>query len=125
MLYDCFRVAVMITSALGIIHMVAMDSFIYIYFPVVALVWGLFSFFDEDDKEYIRRNGYYSDYRTTSYYDSPYAPPPSHNTRYGGTTNNRTQYTSYYQSYNSKEYDGLVKKCKRNFNITIAKDGEI
>lgn len=122
MLYDCFRVTVMVASVIGIIHMFAMGEFTYIYYPIVAIIWGSFSFFDENDREHIRRNGYdYDyDYSNPTYYDnSRYTPRSDYNTSYGST-----RYTPY-TSYKSRQYDGIVKKCKRNFNITIAKDGEL
>lgn len=120
MLYDSLRIALMLFAAVGMVHMISTDSFMYISFPITMLVWGIYSFFDENDKEYIRRNGYDQMYfgghtRNTTYY--------SDNSRYMP----RTTYSGYRQSSysNSKDYESIAKKCTRNFNVTIAKDNDI
>lgn len=141
MLYNSFRIMMSITALMGIFHMIYNNQYEYIFFPLVIVIWGLFSFFDEDDREYLRRNGIdpdevswffpeYTDYeydkrhhRRTTPARSSYAPNNSWN-------NDGTTYTPYAQSYsggatytryNNPEYKKIASKIKRSVKITIDK----
>ena len=133
MLYRSFRVIMMITSIMGIINMLTQSSYEYIFFPLTIIVWGIFSFFDEEDKEHLRRNGidpdevswFFPEYTDYGYNQKHHrrAEPARRNT-YEPTT-----YTPYAQSninytYNNPTYKKLVSKCKRNFKITVS-DGKL
>lgn len=99
MLYSTFRIIIMFAACMGTLHMVMTSSFIYIFFPISIIIWGVFSFFDENDKEYIRRNechqnsspSLFSKYQPKSYYDS------------------------------KQEYKNIAAKCKRSIKITLEK----
>ena len=135
MLYNSFRVTIMFTAAIGVLHMIAMGSYVYILFPIAIIIWGIYSFFDENDKEYLRRNGIdadevpwffpdYTDYGAVrSKSPSRSYSHKSHNRySYNGSVNVDEQYSRYMPKkdvYNT-EYEALKNKCKRNFKITIA-----
>ena len=149
MLYSSFRILLMFPSFLAILNMIATDKYEYIFFPIVILIWAIYSFFDEDDREYLRRNGIdadeiswffpnYNDYGAVRDNHKPLnqngnshtrtypARKTTDNSRYAPTT----QYGEYvydYYNYDSKysnPYETLKDKCKRNFKVTIAKDTE-
>ena len=50
MLYTSFRATVMVAAILGLLHMIAEGSFIYIFFPIVIIIWAIYTFFDENDR---------------------------------------------------------------------------
>lgn len=96
MLYNSFRVLMIITSVMGILNMIVQSSYEYIFFPITIIIWGIFSFFDEND----RRNRYNS-------YESTYTPYAQSNV-YKGT------YT-----YSNTIYKKLLPKVKRSVKVTI------
>jgi hypothetical protein len=107
---------------MGIISMVVEDNCTYIFFPVVCLLWVLYTFFREDDEEYKRRNGYY--FNTTVPNKRDYWPlddiPDEHYTYYNSNINKK-------KAEEELIYKNIAKRCKRTFKITIAKqeqDGE-
>ena len=57
MLYTSFRATVMAAAILGLLHMITEGSFIYMFFPIAIIIWAVYTFFDENDREYLRRNG--------------------------------------------------------------------
>ena len=131
MLYSSFRAMVMCAAVMGLMHMIAEESYIYIFFPIAIIIWAVYSFFDEDDREYLRRNGIdpdeiswffpeYSDYGVNAYNSSS---NNSNHVRYQ-PKNNTTYRNGYYerQDFNSLDYKGFKDKCKRNFKIEISKD---
>ena len=136
----------MFPSFLAILNMIATDKYEYIFFPIVILIWAIYSFFDEDDREYLRRNGIdadeiswffpdYNDYgavrdnhkqlnQNSSSHNRTYpAIKTIDNSRYAPTTA-YNEYDYGYTSWYSNPYKKLKDKCKRNFKITIAKDTE-
>lgn len=149
MLYTSFRATVMIAAILGLLHMITEGSFIYMFFPIVIIIWVIYTFFDENDREYLRRNGInpdeiswffpeYSDYgavrdnhstmnRTSGDYRRSY-PARTNNSSHNGSMNADAQYARYapqvsyygYKGYSNPVYKALKDKCKRNFKITIA-----
>lgn len=147
MLYGTFRTIMMFCGFMGIIYMIDQEDFKFIIFPIALLIWGWFSFFDPEDREYLRRNGidpddfsvFFPDY---GYYaDGTYKPSnhhinvgtnrdktswsTSHNRQYNNDTNNNYDYNyeryAPHQTtyYSGQQYKGLSKKCKRNFKITV------
>jgi hypothetical protein len=121
MLYISFRFILFFTSVMGIISMVAEDSCTYIFFPVVCLLWVLYTFFRENDEEYKRRNGYY--FNTTVPNKRDYWPLddiPDEHYVYNDNINKK-------KAEEELIYKNIAKRCKRTFKITIAKqeqDGE-
>ena len=106
MLYNSFRASLMICAILGILHMIAECSFVYIFFPIAILIWGFYTFFNEDDEIYFRYNDN-ANYGKVNYYQ-PYAE------------NNKI--ITYKAKDEKFDYHSLKDKCKRNFKITIAKE---
>jgi hypothetical protein len=153
MLYTSFRAAVMAAAILGLLHMIAEGSFVYIFFPIAIIIWAVYTFFDEGDREYLRRNGIdpdeiswffpeYSDYgavrdkhstmnRTSSYHRRSY-PAIAKSSSYNGSMSADAQYARYapqgsyygYREYSNPVYKALKDKCKRNFKITLYKGKE-
>ncbi len=148
MLYTSFRATVMVAAILGLLHMIAEGSFIYIFFPIAIIIWAIYTFFDENDREYLRRNGIdpkeislffpdYSDYgavrdnhstmnRTSGDYRRSY-PARISRSSYNGSMSADTQYARYapqssYYGYSNPVYKALKDKCKRNFKITVSKE---
>ena len=122
MTYLFFRAMMIFMSVMGLITMMTLDDYKYVLFPIAMFVWSIFSFFDEDDKEYMRRNninpnshswffpedeGYYN----YEYYDSGQRQYHS-NTR----TTHVTRVTTP-----DPEYKKIVKRCRKNFKVTIDK----
>jgi hypothetical protein len=120
--------------------MIATDKYEYIFFPIVILIWAIYSFFDENDREYLRRNGIdadelswffpdYNDYGAVRDKHKPLNQNSSSHTRtyQARKTTDNSRYApktaNYYYGY-SNPYKKLKDKCKRNFKITIAKDTE-
>lgn len=130
MLYNSFRVTFTLASLLAVINMIGSEEYKYIYFPLIAIVWSVFSFFEDNDKEYRRRNGIDS-FSIFSWTDDYYGYPNGYynnsnthnrsydNSRYAPTTYNRGSYT-----YKDPSYKTIAKKCNRNFKITVVKEDE-
>lgn len=145
MLYNNFIACMMLCSVLGLLYMISVEDWQYIIFPIGILLWGFFKFFDEDDREYLRRRGInpdefnaffpdeYDKHRNNS---SVYAP--SGNARREGNTiswdspsDSRRDTSPMYvggfnggrtRTYQNPLYKGIVNKCKRNFKISITKE---
>ena len=143
MLYTSFRATVMVAAILGLLHMIAEGSFIYIFFPIAIIIWAIYTFFDENDREYLRRNGIdpdeiswffpdYEDYGAVRDNHSPMNRTNGDNRRstYNGGMSANAQYSRYapqypfggYKGYSDPVYKVLKDKCKRNFKITISKE---
>lgn len=111
----------MISCAFGILHMLATESYTYMFFPLVGILWGVYSIFDENDKEHVRRNG--NDNRNTKknswwwgeneFFDYDYNNVTSYRGSY------RSQASNTYKQNPSKDYKHIATKCKRNFKITV------
>lgn len=110
MLYLSFRFILFFTSFFGILSMISTDNIQYLYFPIIMLIWVLYTFFREEDEEYKKRNGYY--YRTNNSRNRNYSSYDS-NLSYYGVYNNFSP-----QSY-KQEYKKIAKKCKRTLKITL------
>ena len=145
MLYTSFRATVMIAAILGLLHMIAEGSFVYVFFPIAIIIWAVYTFFDENDREYLIRNGIdpdeiswffpnYSDYgavRDNYNTTNRRTYPARTNNSHSGSYNANTQYSRYapqgnypYRTYYNPEYKGFGGKCKRNFKITVFKKDE-
>jgi hypothetical protein len=138
----------MVAAILGLLHMIAEGSFVYMFFPIAIIIWAVYTFFDENDREYLRINGIdpdeiswffpdYSDYgavrdkhstmnRTSGDYRRSYSAR-TNNSSYNGNMGANTQYTRYapqntYYGYSNPVYKALKDKCKRNFKITVFKE---
>ena len=135
MLYSSFRIFMTITAMMGIFHMIVSSQYVYIFFPIVIIIWAFFSLFDEDDREYLTRNGInpdevswffpeYTNYEYDRHHRHTYQGSTNYN--HNGYNNDQTVYTTYAQSnvnthysYNNLEYKKIVAKCKRSVKITL------
>ena len=159
MLYNNFIACIMTVAAFAMLDMVVNEQWTYIILPIGIILWGVFKFFDANDREYLESRGIDPD-EFNAFFPDEY----DNNYTYG---RNRHQYNSNVNVYNKKnnvsvdkntitwnsptdgyrrdsssptyngsfgggffqsqrrrdnpEYKGMVKKCKRNFKITIAK----
>jgi hypothetical protein len=133
MLYGTFVIFVMLMSVIGIIHMLAFETYTYIIFPITTLVWGFYKFFKEDDDEFCRRNGVNNSSNmgwliglddNEDYYgpDGVY-----YGGYYGGSGYNRQDTSSHHRTvaktynYQNPEYKKLLPRCRRNSLVTTDK----
>ena len=139
MLHNNFIVCIMTCSIFALLLMIAKDDFEYIILPIGILIWGIFKFFDEDDRKYLEERGIDPDEFNAFFpneYDNTYnnhhrTYSPRNN--YVGNSNTitwnspsdvrREQNDGFFKSrgYQNPVYKELVKKCKRNFKITVDK----
>lgn len=116
-------------SLMGFVTMLVEDNTKYILFPLSLAVFVLYTFFEDDDKEYRRRFGLdqkkgswlfpedngYDYYGDGSYYDGR-----NHNSSYSSSrSNNRNKVTV--TRYSDPVYKKIVKRCRKSVNITIDK----
>lgn len=133
MLYGTFVIFVMLMSVIGLIHMLAFETYTYIIFPITTLVWGFYKFFKEDDDEYRRRNGIKSDsnmgwliglddnedyYGSDGVYYGGYYGGGGYNGQ-GTSSHHRTVAKTY--NYQNPEYKKLLPRCRRNSLVTTDK----
>ena len=119
MTYLFFRAMMIFMSVMGFITMMTLDDYKYVLFPIAMFVWAIFSFFDEDDKEYMRRNNinpnshswFFPEHDDYEYYDSGQRQYPSH-TRTTRITKSKTP---------DPEYKKIVKRCRKSVKVTIDK----
>lgn len=98
-------------GAMGLICMISQNTFTFVILPIIIIIWGLFSFFEPNDKEYLRRNGTIDDEYLSLFSD-------------GGYYNNAKCPTSYIGG-NRSQYNEISKKCKRNFKISIGEEEKL
>ena len=151
MLYNNFIVCVMTCSALSLMLMISNGHYQYIIIPIGALIWGFYKFFNDNDREFLRRLGVNPDefnaFFPDDYYSESYNTARKNNTTTSKpTTNNSSaeRAATWANQYNSRSYGGgyfdspyyggsgrgyqnplyknIAKKCKRNFKITIDKE---
>ena len=150
MLYNNFIVCMMTCAFFALLSMIDNHEWHYIILPIGILIWGIFKFFDENDREFLRRLGinpdefnvffpndnerYSINTRTTNSY-----PKRNGNTvtwenvednfdsdLFRGQKSDHTRYQPTTTTYNRGStwqnplYKGMVKKCKRNFKITVS-----
>lgn len=128
MLYLSFRFSLVFTAFMGILIMIAREEYDYIYFPIVMVLWVFYTFFQEEDKEYRRRNGEYHtigtgifDYDcwedTWLYGGDTY---PQYNKNHKSTRFDNSLYTKTVNSTkNDPVYKKVPKKYKRTLKITV------
>ena len=93
MLYNNFIVCMMVCSLMSLLCMLDSGDYKYIILPIGILIWGIFKFFDDDDREYLRRNGinpdefnaFFPDYYDTNYYNH------SHHSTHSSSSNGYTK----------------------------------
>lgn len=138
MLYNNFIVCVMTCAFFALLSMIVNHDWEYIILPIGILIWGIFKFFDENDREYLRRRGFdpdeYSIFSPNEF-DETY-PTSTHKTTkqnasgnetfdstlYVGRANDYTRYQPKVQTRQDPRYNGMVKKCKRNFIISVSNE---
>lgn len=145
MLYNNFIICMMTCAFFALLNMIDNHEWQYIILPIGILIWGIFKFFDENDREYLRRlgidpnefNAFFPDDYDGKYriYNHTNTPRKEGNTITwnreddfdGDLFRHQTEHTRYQpttQTYNrgtwqNPLYKGMVNKCKRNFKITI------
>lgn len=149
MLYNNFIVCMMTCAFFAMLNMIVKEEWQYIILPIGIIIWGIFKFFDADDREYLRRNGIDPDEFNSFFpddYDGKYPIKRTRNTsshykREGNTifwdenlsdeelsNTSTTNYSRYqpttYKGWQNPAYKGMVKKCKRNFKITIDEESK-
>ena len=124
MLYLSFRVTLLFTSLMGLFVMLAREDYNFLFFPIVMFIWVFYTFFEEDDKEYRRRNGEYhvvgGDNGFDCYYDSWLYTGDTY-PQYSGRNNSTKSYTNS-STKNDPSYKKIAKKCKRTLKITVYKE---
>jgi hypothetical protein len=84
----------MTVAFLGMIDMVVNEQWAYIILPIGILIWGIFKFFDENDREYLEHmgidpdefNAFFPDYYSNYSYRRTHRNNNSYNT-YDSVTN--------------------------------------
>lgn len=147
MLYNNFIVCMMVCAFFALLSMIDNQEWHYIILPIGILIWGIFKFFDEDDREYLRRlgidpdefNAFFPDDYNGKYNINTNVSHPS--PRRNGNTitwsegdmfdsdsfKEQVEHRSYHPTvktynvgtYQNPFYKTIVKKCKRNFKISI------
>jgi hypothetical protein len=118
MLYATFRVMATFCGVMGLIIMISQSTFTFVILPIIIIIWGLFSFFEPNDKEYLRRNGIIEDEYLSFFSDDGYY----NNTQYDTYNPRTTQHTTSYIGGKYSQYNEISKKCKRNFKISIGEE---
>lgn len=123
MLYRFYLFSMMFASVMGILYMIYINSFMFVFFPIAILIGGLYYFFkDYDDNRYEVRNYYTS--RGNKYYNrNLYSlendnPSNATNTTYDYNPKHKT-YTSYLQETDSNIYDDIIKSKKVSNKIKV------
>lgn len=123
MLYRFYLFSMMFASVMGILYMIYINSFMFVFFPIAILIGGLYYFFkDYDDNRYEVRNYYTS--RCNKYYNrNLYSlendnPSNATNTTYDYNPKHKT-YTSYLQETDSNIYDDIIKSKKVSNKIKV------
>ena len=113
----------MFASVMGILYMIYINSFMFVFFPIAILIGGLYYFFkDYDDNRYEVRNYYAS--RGNKYYNRNLYSLENDNpsnatcTTYDYNPKHKT-YTSYLQETDSNIYDDIIKSKKVSNKIKV------
>ena len=121
MLYATFRVMATFCGVMGLIIMISQGTFTFVILPIIIIIWGLFSFFEPNDREYLRRNGIIEDEYLSFFSDDGYY----NNTQYGTYNPRSTQCTTSYIGGKYSQYNEISKKCKRNFKISVGEEKKL
>lgn len=150
MLYNNFIVCIMVCALMALLCMIDNGDWQYIILPIGILIWGIYKFFDEDDRKYLEERGIdpdefnaffpdeydnYSYGRNRHQSRSTYPPYREGNTitwnspsdaRRNESPTYKGGFGGYYsrKRYENPAYKGMVNKCKRNFKISITKETE-
>ena len=161
MLYNNFIVCMMVCAFMALLCMIDNGDWQYIILPIGILIWGIFKFFDENDRKYLEGMGIDPDefnaFFPDEYDNYSYGRNRHHHHHHSGNvyTPNSNDWDSrregntitwdspsdarrsdfptynggfggYYsrKRYENPAYKGMVKKCKRNFKISITKETE-
>lgn len=147
MLYKNFIFCIMTVSAFALLDMINNQAWQYIILPIGIILWGIFKFFDDNDRDFLIGKGIdpdeynaffpdlyednYSRYHRTSTYSKP---KRSGNTVTWEGRNVEDNFDSNLYShgidhdrYKPKNpskvenplYKGMKDKCKRNFVISV------
>lgn len=134
----------MTCAVFALLNMINNQEWHYIILPIGILIWGIFKFFDEDDRHYLEMNGIDPD-EYNPFFPDLYDINTNNHHQYQNksTLNDKTSSTAkwghnteadYGHSYNyegyirrqangtryqNPAYKGMVNKCKRNFKIRI------
>ena len=94
MLYNNFVVCMMTCAIFAIFCMVDAQEYKYIILPIGILIWGIFKFFDANDRKYLEERGIDPDefnyfFSEEDYYDTHY---PYQRNRYHSSSSNKSIY---------------------------------
>lgn len=123
----------MITCAIfSMYHMVINDNMEYIILPIGIVIWGGYKFFRENDRDFLIGHGINPDDINAFFpdYDVDYKRHNIHTNANNNTWKNeynssRKQSSASWWNINNSEYKTIIKKCKRNFKITVENGKEI
>lgn len=146
MLYKNFIVCIMTCALLAMINMIYDHLWEYLILPIGILIWGSYFFFNENDRNFLKSKGINPDDYNSSFFDfldGDYGynynnhPIRSGNTitwnegnisrvedtfdsdLFRGGATDHTRYQPTARGWEDPRYKGMVKKCKRNFKITV------
>lgn len=130
MLYNTFKFIMLVSSMMCIFTMIDKSEWTYIFFPSACIVWVLYSWFRENDKEFLSRHGLNPDgnyiFPDDSYYTTVYGGTFRHNGIFeantGYTSRTYTSHDRYMprrmrREERSKEYQTIVPRIKRSVKI--------
>ena len=148
MLYNNFIVCMMTCALFALWNMIENQEWHYIILPIGILIWGFFKFFDEEDRDYLKSigidpdkyNAFFpelsEDIHTLKHHkqtvSSSYPSKKGNTITWGGTDtfdsslydSHRTSIDSTIKTWQNPAYKGMVKKCKRNFKISVREENE-
>ncbi len=121
MQYGCFRFLLAFAAIMGVMHMIYENSYDYLFFPIVVIFWVIYTFFDEDDQEYLKRNPISNEdmaWLNNDYSHYPQTPKKTRQvTQYSYNPTRHEAYIPHKQEVFKEKY--LFTKCKRSVKITI------
>ena len=127
MLYKLFLASTMFASAMGILYMVYIDDFTFLFLPLSSLIGGLHYFLKDNECEYeVRRTNapkrannkknFFSLEEDNAPYLNDYTTP----TVYHNSGRNNTSRGTYVSQVNSNIYKEIITNKKQSTNITLA-----
>lgn len=110
---------------MGIIHMVTMESYTYIIFPISTFIWGLYKYFKDDDDEWCRRNNVDNEMDMGWLMGNDDYYYPNNNPKIYNVRNRSIQIhsssTPRSYVYNDPVYKKIIGKIKKNSIISTDK----
>lgn len=132
MLYNTFKFIMLVSSMMCILAMIDKCEWDYIFFPSACMIWVLYSWFRENDKEFLRMhgldpNGSYL-FPDDSYFSSIYGEntfkhrgiftyDPNENTTFVGSNHERYMPRRTRREQRTKDYQVIVPRIKRSVRI--------